>query len=122
MGEHKGAGLALMIQLMTAVLAGGLLDHELRDHDASGLDSESSKLFVALDIEAFGSLEFFRERTISLLAWLKTHAGSQTEPFLFPGERGWTERQRNLVEGIPIHADIVAQLKSAGIELEKESL
>ena len=117
MGGHKGAGLAMMIQLMTAALGGGMLDHELRQHDATGLDSESTKLFLALEIEAFVDPEVFRERTATLLAWLDAHAGSQSDPFLFPGARGWTQRKRNLAEGVPVHPDIVAQLEAAGVHL-----
>jgi len=116
MGDHKGAGLALMIQLMTAALAGGMLDHELRDHDASGLDSESSKLFLALDVEAFLDPGVFRARTASLLEWLKARPGSEAE-FLFPGQRGWTEKRKNQSAGVPVHPDIAAQLRAAGVEL-----
>lgn len=117
MGEHKGAGLALMMQLMTAALAGGMLDHELREYDASGLDAESSKLFIALDVAAFIEPEVFRERTASLLGWLKEHASSESEHFQWPGERGWREAVKNRAEGVPVHADIAAQLKAAGIEI-----
>ncbi len=116
MGDHKGAGLALMIQLMTAVLAGGMLDHELREHDTSGLDSESTKLFLALDVGAFIEPSVFRKRTEDLLSWLNAQARSG-EPFLFPGQRGWTERRRSAVEGVPIHPDITAQLTAAGVSL-----
>jgi len=116
MGDHKGAGLALMIQLMTAALAGGLLDHELRNHDTTGLDSESSKLFLALDVEAFVDPAVFRDRVKTLLGWLKAQPAS-AEAFLFPGQRGWTERKHNLTEGVPVHPDIVAQLAQAGIAL-----
>ena len=119
MGDHKGAGLALMIQLMTAALAGGLLDHELRDHDTSGLDSQSSKLFLALDVEAFIDPELFRSRVATLLDWLNSRAGSESAPFLFPGQRGWIEKRRNLDEGVPVHQDIVAQLRAAGVEFPK---
>lgn len=122
MGGHKGAGLALMIQLMTAALGAGLFDHELRDHDPSGLDSESTKLFVALDVEAFTELGEFRKRTAELKAWLAAHAASDAEPFLFPGERGWNQRAQNLAEGVPLHRDLVDQLKAAGVLLEKEIL
>jgi LDH2 family malate/lactate/ureidoglycolate dehydrogenase len=117
MGDHKGAGLALMIQLMTAALGGGLLDHELREHDATGLDSLSSKLFVALDVKVFVDPEVFRERTATLLAWLEGQAGPEGEPFLFPGQRGWTEKRRSAAEGVRIHADIAAQLRAAGVKL-----
>lgn len=117
MGEHKGAGLALMIQMMTAALAGGLLDHELREHDTSGLDSESTKLFLALDVEAFLDASVFRNRIEDLLAWLSAQTGAPGNPFLFPGQRGWLERRISALEGVPIHADIAAQLTAAGVVL-----
>jgi len=47
MGGHKGAGLALMMELLTGALGGSLLSHEIVGTDASGLDSGASKLFVA---------------------------------------------------------------------------
>jgi LDH2 family malate/lactate/ureidoglycolate dehydrogenase len=118
-GGHKGAGLALMIQLMTAALAGGLLDHELREHDAAGLDAESSKLFLAIDIEAFIDPAVFRAKVATLLKWLNAQPGSESEPFLFPGQRGWTEKRANRDLGVPVHADIVAKLEAAGIVLPR---
>lgn len=117
MGEHKGAGLALMMQLMTAALAGGLFDHQLREHDASGVDAESSKLFIALDIAAFVDPAVFRERVESLLAWLDEHASSEAEHFQWPGQRGWREAAVNRERGVPLHPDLVAQLAAAGINL-----
>lgn len=118
MGEHKGAGLSLMLQLMTAALAGGMLDHELREHDTTGLDSESSKLFIALDVSAFIDPDTFHERVATLLTWLKEHASSESELFQWPGERGWREAVKNKVDGVPVHADIVAMLKAAGVEID----
>jgi LDH2 family malate/lactate/ureidoglycolate dehydrogenase len=115
MGEHKGAGLALMMQLMTAALAGGMLDHELTANDASGLDSESSKLFIALDIRAFVDPDVFGERVATLLAWLRDNASSPDEDFQWPGERGWREAATNRQRGVPLHADIVGELKAAGV-------
>ena len=115
-GEHKGAGLALMIELLTAALSGGLLSNEMARTDATGLDSGSSKLFIALDIWAFIDAQEFSHRIDDLLAWLQ-HA----EPGLkinLPGDRGWQVREKYLAEGIPVHADIVGELKSAGIRLE----
>ena len=115
MGEHKGAGLALMLQIMTAALAGGMLDHELRDYDASGLDAESSKLFIALDVAFFIEPEVYGERVATLLGWLREHASSESESFQWPGERGWREATRNRQEGVPVHPDIVTQLALAGV-------
>ena len=117
MGGHKGAGLSLMVQMMTAALAGGLLDHELTEHDPAGLDAESSKLFIALDVSAFIAPDVFRQRVSSLLTWLNEQASSENQDFQLPGERGWRDAAKNREAGIPLHVDIVAQLKAAGIHI-----
>lgn len=117
-GDHKGAGLAFMMELLTGALSGGLFSHEIARADLSGLDAGSSKLFLAFDISAFVETERFAERVEELMAWLR-----ETEPDLeitLPGERGWQARQKNLKDGIPIHEEIVKQLEATGIRLTPE--
>ena len=117
-GEHKGVGLAFMMELLTGALSGGLFSHEIAQADTSGLDAGSSKLFLALDISAFVDAERFGRRAEDWIAWLR-----QAEPGLtitLPGERGWQTRAKNLVDGIPIHAEIAAQLEAVGVRLEPE--
>jgi LDH2 family malate/lactate/ureidoglycolate dehydrogenase len=114
-GEHKGMGLALMMELLTGALAGALLSHEIAQADSSGLDPNSTKLFLALDTEAFVDSERFASRVDDLLTYLES-----AEPGLavaYPGARGWETRDRYLKEGIPIHAEIVAQLRTIGVLL-----
>jgi LDH2 family malate/lactate/ureidoglycolate dehydrogenase len=111
MGEHKGAGLAVMFELLTAALAGAALSHEILTQDASGVDPNATKLFIALNIDAFVPREQFAERVTTLLHYLDQEAA----PFQYPGERGWQAKQRNLTEGVPLHNEIIAQLASLGI-------
>ena len=104
-----------MMELLTGALAGAMLSHEVARHDSSGLDPNSSKFFLALDLESFIEREHFAQRVQDLLAYLNS-----AEPGLaisYPGERGWKTRDRYLAEGIPIHADIAAQLKTIGVIL-----
>lgn len=108
-GEHKGSGLALMMEILTAALGGGLFSFELIERDASGLDTGTSKLCLALDPEAFIGREELLRRTEELLEWIRAHAGKETD-LLLPGERGWATRMRYLAEGIPIHPDIAVHL------------
>jgi LDH2 family malate/lactate/ureidoglycolate dehydrogenase len=115
MGDHKGAGLALMIELLTGALAGGLLSQEIAAADPTGQDSDTSKLFLAIDGAAFGPRDRLAARVDDMLAYLRT-----AEPeagIRFPGERGWQTRARYLVEGIPVHAEIVDQLHAIGVRL-----
>lgn len=113
-GGHKGAGLALMIELLTAALAGGAFGNEIVGSDRSGLDPESCKLFIALNPDAFGGAATLTSRVEDCLQ----HLGSEASPFAWPGQRGWAERDANLLAGVPIHADIVRELAAAGIALE----
>jgi LDH2 family malate/lactate/ureidoglycolate dehydrogenase len=117
MGEHKGAGLALMMELLTAALGDGPLCHELTRADPSILNAGSSKLFVALDVDAFADRDRFEQRVEDMLAYLRDTVSDQA--FLYPGQRGWESRERNLDEGVPIHSEIAAQLQGIGVKLHQ---
>lgn len=113
-GDHKGAGLALMLELLTAALAGGPFGNEIEAGDRSGIDPDSCKLFIALNPEAFGGREVLAGRVNDYLGYLGV-AAAETAPFIWPGQRGWAARAANLQTGVPLHAEIVAQLAAAGV-------
>lgn len=114
-GEHKGAGLALMMELLTAALAGAAFTQELFAQDKSGLDRNATKLFIALNPQAFIAPELFHERVADFLQYLSQSAA----PFYYPGERGWATKEKNLREGVAIHVDIVKQLASVEVILQE---
>ncbi|MFO7692173.1 MAG: Ldh family oxidoreductase [Vicinamibacterales bacterium] len=115
MGGHKGAGLALMMEVLTAALGGSLLSHEIVGNDDSGLDAGASKLFLALDVGAFGDRARFEERVEDLLAHVR--ATSSGRAALAPGERGWRTRAEYERDGIPVHPVVLAALQAVGVEL-----
>lgn len=112
MGEHKGAGLAVMFELLTAALAGSAFTFDILARDTSGIDSTASKIFIALNVDAFIERKDFNERVTTFLDYLK----SETTDFNYPSERGWQARDRNLIEGVPLHREIVEQLAGVGIK------
>jgi len=114
-GDYKGAGLALMMELLTGALAGGLLSQEIVKVERTGIDPNTTKLFIALDLEAFVDKERFAQRIDDLLNYL--HDAEPGLTITFPGKRGWATRDANLRDGIPIHKDIVEQLKTIGVVL-----
>lgn len=113
MGEHKGASLALMMELLTAALAGAAFTQDILARDTSGIDPEATKIFIALDVRAFIEPEIFQNRVTDFLQYLDKEAA----PFQYPGERGWLARRKNLIEGVPLHEEIVSQLRGAGVEV-----
>ena len=116
MGGHKGAGLALVFEMLTGALAGGPLCYELAQADPSGTDVFSSKFFLALDPKAFGDPARFEQRVEDLLAYLLASA-KPGEVVLYPGQRGGQTRDINLARGVPVHNAIVAELEAAGVIL-----
>jgi LDH2 family malate/lactate/ureidoglycolate dehydrogenase len=113
-GEHKGAGLALMLELLTAALAGAAFTQEILAQDKSGLDRNSTKLFIALNPQAFIAPELFHEKVADFLQYLSHTAA----PFHYPGERGWATKEKSLREGVALHVDIVEQLASIDVILQ----
>jgi LDH2 family malate/lactate/ureidoglycolate dehydrogenase len=107
-----------MMEILTGALAGGLLSHEISRSDETGLDAGGSKFLLAIDVEKLVPAEVLAERVAALLAFVGdgVNAGSGGE-FLYPGQRGWQARDRNLVEGVPIHEQIVEQLAKVGVTL-----
>jgi LDH2 family malate/lactate/ureidoglycolate dehydrogenase len=115
MGGHKGAGLAVMMELLTGALGGSLLSHEIAEADASGLDAGASKLFVAIEVGAFGDAAGFAARVDRLVAHLRRTATGPDA--LLPGERGWRTRAEYERDGIPVHPDVLAALRTVGVEV-----
>lgn len=108
MGGHKGAGLALMLEMLTAVLAGGVLCGEMAQADRSGVDALASKIFIAMHPDAFGERARFDLRAEELLDYVRVHAGGGANAIYFPGQNGWRARVQNLREGIPIDPKTIA--------------
>ena len=115
MGEHKGSGLAFMIDLLTAGLAGGLLCYE-QGTEGRPSDSEggSTKLFMAL--RPFG--DWLGERVTSLKAHLKAAppAPEQGEA-QWPGEGSFRRRAEYLQHGIALPPQLAAELEALAREM-----
>ena len=113
MGQHKGAGLSLMIDIMTGILSGGLNSAELA---AEGKNqpwaSAYSQTFMAIDISFFSPLEEFKRRVNELIDYVKSAEPSEGfDEILIPGERAWREREIREKEGIPVDALTIDQLR-----------
>jgi LDH2 family malate/lactate/ureidoglycolate dehydrogenase len=115
MGGHKGIGLSLMVELLTAGLSGGPFGHEMVGRDSSGLDPDATKLFVAIDVSPMMDLAALATRIDDLAAWL--HEAAPESGLMMPGDRGWADRARHVKHGVPLHPDIVRQLEGLGVKL-----
>jgi LDH2 family malate/lactate/ureidoglycolate dehydrogenase len=114
-GEHKGAGLAIMMELLTGALSGSMLSYEIGEADPSGLDPNSSKLFIAIDVQAIGDIESLSASIEKMYQWM--HKTEPTIDIFYPGDQSWKNRETNLREGIPIRPDILKDLKKVNVIL-----
>ena len=118
MAGHKGYGLALMVDLLTGVLANG--GSSLTGEIDSWLfnmkkPNNVSQTFVVIDISKFISVEDYKERTKQIGDIIHgTAKVSGVERLYLPGEMEWDKFSNNTLE---LPEDVVDSLT----ELSKES-
>jgi 3-dehydro-L-gulonate 2-dehydrogenase len=94
-GFWKGSGLALMLDMMAAVLSGGRATHEIPAHPEQ--ESGLSQVFIAADPSRLDAGGAARETVDAILEDLQTR---------YPGERTLETRRQNLEQGIPVDPSI----------------
>src|SRR5712692_3066091 len=67
LGGYKGSGLAMMAEILCAVLGGGVMSTELGGIRFRGKPVRVSQMFLAIDIARFITLDEFRERMDRLI-------------------------------------------------------
>jgi len=100
----KGAGLAGMAEIFSAVLSGMKLSFELAP--MGGPDFSTPRglgaFVLALKPDAFVDRQVFDEGMQRYLATLRSSPARAGGAVMAPGDREWAEEERRLKEGIPI--------------------
>lgn len=116
MGGVKGAGLSLLMEVLSGVFTGAAFGGEVRN-PFTGLDGPqgTGHFFMALKADLFMPMETFEKRMRTLAGRVKKQALAQGfDEILMPGEpESRTERER-LVSGIPLTRDVQESLQSEG--------
>jgi len=103
LGGYKGSGLAMMVEILCAVLGGGAMSTQLGGLRFRGRTVRVSQTFIAIDIARFMPVEEFTERITWLVQLIKsTPAAPGYEDVLVAGEPEWRTEAQRLSEGIPI--------------------
>jgi LDH2 family malate/lactate/ureidoglycolate dehydrogenase len=100
-GSHKGYGLAMMAEVLSTMLAGGL-------PTMLAAGSGSKNHFAAYDINAFTDLEQFKDtmdKTLHALRTAKPAPGE--ERVLYPGLSEAEEVVHRRAHGIPLHKEVL---------------
>lgn len=111
LGGYKGSGLAMMAEILCAVLSAGAMSTELGGLRVEGKRMRVSQFFLAMDVGRFMPLDVFTAR----MEWLReTVKSSQPAPgyseVLVAGEPEWRIEEKRLLTGIPIQKAIWEKL------------
>lgn len=97
-GGHKGAALALMIELLAGPLLGDFLSIEAEEDDAgAGAAPHGGELIMALDPRRFGDAPGYLEHAEKLFARIASEGHAR-----LPGDRRVENRARTAREGVAI--------------------
>ncbi len=110
LGGYKGYGLALMMEILSAVIAGAMVGTQVGEmFNHPDTQQNIGHFFGALDLSGFGALDAFRERMDALVEYIKA---CEVEPgsseVLLPGEPEARAAAINRREGIPLSEDVFA--------------
>ena len=116
-GAHKGYGLTLAHEMLTAILTGGKWTRNIKslyEEDKSGVQGTCHS-FMALDPDCFIGKENFRKSMETYIKSIKESekAKGATE-ILLPGEPEYRTESRRLKEGIPLSSHTVRELTALG--------
>lgn len=109
-GYWKGAGLCLLLDLVAAILSGGLSTHKISQRDAEyGL----SQVFIAFDIKKLSNYQTVKQVINGVISDYKaSKPESELAEILYPGERVLRTRKENMERGIPVQKGIWEEINS----------
>lgn len=99
-GYWKGAGLALLLDLLSTILSGGISTSEISSNHA---EVGVSQVFIAIDISKLGNHSIIAKTIENILSdYHQSVPLDESKKILYPGERVLNTRERNLQKGIPV--------------------
>ncbi len=116
MRGYKGYGLALMVDIICGVLAGGGFADRVYGAGATQ-PADVGHFFAAIRIDAFREMNVFKQDMDALLSTLKDSPRAAGEERIYiHGEKEFENADRAASEGIPLSQAAVTTLEKAGIE------
>ena len=106
-GLWKGAGLALLLDILAAVLSEGDATHQIGQHR---YEHNISQVFISLCPAKLGLEEFPEEKVNAIIQHFKSSSTFGEEEVRYPGEKTLEVRAKNLAEGVPVDKEIWEQV------------
>jgi 3-dehydro-L-gulonate 2-dehydrogenase len=110
-GYWKGSGLSLVLDMLAAMLSGGLATHQLSRDPLR--ESGQSQIFLAIDPGALASTQELSRIADGILAsFREASPDDPNKPVRYPGEETLRLREENMRLGIPVDPEIWQQINS----------
>ena len=118
LGGYKGSGLAMMAEILCAVLSGGAMSTELGGIRIQGQPMRTSQFFFAIDVARFMPRDEFYQRMQSLVAMVKSSRPAKGyDEVLVAGEPEWRAEELRRRDGIPLSDGVWQNLAQAAQQL-----
>jgi LDH2 family malate/lactate/ureidoglycolate dehydrogenase len=119
-GGHKGYGLTLAHEMLTALLTGGKWTRNIKslyEEEKSGIQGTCHS-FMALDPDCFVGRSTFKENVNHYIMSIKQSGRAKNvEEILVPGEPEFRTENERRAGGIPLIANTVSELTALGTSL-----
>lgn len=111
MGFWKGSGFAVMLDLISALLSGGLTTAGI-DKAGKGSCGSCCQVFIAIDPLKISTQDFIDQALQETIEQLKSSVpADENGEIFYPGEQSLKTRQENMELGIPVDDGIWANVK-----------
>jgi LDH2 family malate/lactate/ureidoglycolate dehydrogenase len=118
LGGYKGSGLAMMAEILCAVLSGGAMSTDLGGIRFRGKQVRVSQMFLAIDIACFLPVDEFRARMDRLIRLMRTTPpASGYSEVLVAGDPERRMEEERLRSGVPVGHGTWKALCEAGDRL-----
>jgi len=103
-GYWKGTGLALLLDILSTILSGGLSTYEISKEQAErGL----SQVFIAIDITKLNNQSSIASAVENIIKdYHQSVPADKSKKVTYPGERVLQTREKNLAGGIPVQKKV----------------
>jgi 3-dehydro-L-gulonate 2-dehydrogenase len=111
-GYWKGSGLSLVLDMLAAMLSGGLATHQIPLDPVR--ESGISQVFLAIDPASIANSQEVNQIADGILESLpKATPADPNKPIRYPGEQTLQLRKENMRLGVPVDPEIWQQISSS---------
>jgi LDH2 family malate/lactate/ureidoglycolate dehydrogenase len=118
LGGYKGYGLAMLVEILCAVISGGAMSTEVGGIRTPGA-ARTGQMFLAIEAGRFLPVDELQARMRWLVERMKSAApAAGYDEVLVAGDPEWRSEERRRTEGIPVPDGVWANLAAEGVRLK----